>query len=105
MNLEEARCSWFEGDYDFEDSTETDALTMDVLPKFAHHCLNNGIKALYVTLDQLGCVVYFRNEAGRIREHLVKRVVVDNVVDTTGCGDSFAGGLAFGYLKTDEKSG
>lgn len=102
MNLEEARCSWFEGDYDFEDSVESDALTMDVLPEFANHCLNKGVKALYITLDQLGCVVYFRNSAGRIREHLVKRVAVPNVVDTTGCGDSFAGGLAFGYLETGD---
>jgi adenosine kinase len=102
MNLEEARCSWFEGDYDFEDSTEADQLTLDVLPKFAQHCLDKGVKALYVTLDQLGCVVYFRNDAGRIREHLVKRVRVENVVDTTGCGDSFAGGLAFGYLQSGD---
>ena len=26
------------------------------------------------------------------------RVPVENVVDTTGCGDSFAAGMAFGYL-------
>ena len=24
------------------------------------------------------------------------------MVDTTGCGDSFAGGLAFGYLRTGD---
>ena len=27
---------------------------------------------------------------------------VDNVVDTTGCGDSFAGGLAFGLMQEAE---
>ena len=27
------------------------------------------------------------------------RIPVDNVVDTTGCGDSFAAGMAFGYLE------
>jgi adenosine kinase len=28
----------------------------------------------------------------------VPRIPVENVVDTTGCGDSFAAGMAFGYL-------
>ncbi len=27
----------------------------------------------------------------------IKSVKVENVVDTTGCGDSFAGGLAYGF--------
>jgi adenosine kinase len=29
---------------------------------------------------------------------MVPGVKVDNVVDTTGCGDSFAGGVGFGLL-------
>ncbi len=102
MNLEEARCSWFEGEYDKQDLNEVGELTMDELPKFARHCLDQGVKALYVTLDQHGCAVYFKDDSGRMREHLVKRVLVENVVDTTGCGDSFAGGLAFGYLATGD---
>lgn len=35
-----------------------------------------------------------------MQEHIVSRVPVEHVVDTTGCGDSFAGGLVFGYLET-----
>ena len=27
------------------------------------------------------------------------RIPVEHVVDTTGCGDSFAAGMAFGYLQ------
>ncbi len=46
-----------------------------------------------------GYAVYFNDEKGQMREEFVKRIHVDKVVDTTGCGDSFAGGLAFGYLK------
>lgn len=102
MNMEEAQCSWFKGIYSTEELHEVNELTMDELPKFARHCLDHGVKALYVTLDQHGCAVYHKDENGRMREHLVKRVLVENVVDTTGCGDSFAGGLAFGYLKTGD---
>ena len=100
MNLEEAGCSWFKNEYAPEEIQEEDrALKMDELPKFARHCLHHGVKALYVTLDEMGCVVYFQ-ENGKMKEKFIKRVQVDQVVDTTGCGDSFAGGLAFGYLKT-----
>ena len=65
-------------------------------------CLDRGIKGRYVTLDQHGCAVYFKDKNGKVREHLVKRVLVDPVIDTTGCGDSFAGGLAYGFLKTQD---
>jgi sugar/nucleoside kinase (ribokinase family) len=47
----------------------------------------------------MGCVVYFHKNR-RMKEEWIKRIQVEHVVDTTGCGDSFAGGLAFGYLKT-----
>ena len=30
---------------------------------------------------------------------MVKAVKVKNVIDTTGCGDSFAGGVGFGLLQ------
>jgi len=100
MNLEEARSSWFAGEYAVDELDKHDRLTMDELPLFAKHCLDNGISALYVTLDQHGCATYFKNTKGRIREHLIKRVRIDRVIDTTGCGDSFAGGVTLGYLAT-----
>jgi len=102
MNLEEARCCWFEGDHKSDARENTDELSIEELPKFAEHCLDHGVKALYITLDEEGCAVYFRAANGKMIEHIVPRIVVDNVVDTTGCGDSFAGGLAFGYLWTDD---
>ena len=37
---------------------------------------------------------------GRCRSISSSGFTSDQVVDTTGCGDSFAGGLAFGYLRT-----
>lgn len=102
MNMEEARCSWFDGELSQSHPEQATELTMDELPKFARHCIDRGVKAVYVTLDQHGSAVYFNDERGRFREHVVKRVPVEHVVDTTGCGDSFAGGLAFGYLWTND---
>lgn len=98
MNLEEAGCSWFASEYEADQLESIGRLAMDELPKLATHCLDHGVKALCVTLDQHGCVLYFRDETGRLREHQIKRVPVERVVDTTGAGDSFAGGMAFGYL-------
>ncbi|MGI9287073.1 MAG: carbohydrate kinase family protein, partial [Pseudomonadales bacterium] len=100
MNLEEAACSWFKFEYEPGELENIGELPLDELPKFAQHCLDKGVKALYVTLDEYGCAVYFKDDAGEVQEHFIKRIHVDHVVDTTGCGDSFAGGLAFGYLKT-----
>lgn len=102
MNLEEARCGWFEGDLKIEDLERSDELSIAELPKFARHCLDRGVKALYITLDEEGCAVYFKSADGTMIEHIVPRVFVENVVDTTGCGDSFAGGLALGYLLTQD---
>ncbi len=102
MNLEEASCSWFENEYDAEQLATVKQLAMDELPKFAAHCIDRGVKAVCVTLDQHGCAVYFREPSGKIAEHIIKRCPVAKVVDTTGCGDSFAGGMAFGYLRTND---
>jgi adenosine kinase len=43
-------------------------------------------------------VVFHRGASGGIAEDVVDRIEVEKVVDTTGAGDSFAAGLAFGYL-------
>ena len=90
MNLEEARHVWFERD-------DPEEPTLAELPRLAEICLAGGVRALCVTLDRDGCVVYDRLR-GRLRERVVPRVPVERVVDTTGCGDSFAAGMALGHL-------
>ncbi len=101
MNLEEAGCSWFPPP-GADPALLGEPLPREQLPEFAEHCLDGGVKAVCVTLDEEGCVLFFRDETGAMKEHVVGRIEVQDVVDTTGCGDSFAGGMAFGYLATGD---
>ncbi|MEN8213127.1 MAG: carbohydrate kinase family protein [Pseudomonadota bacterium] len=98
MNLEESKCCWFEKEYQLEELGKFDEESRDHLPAFAEHVLNHGVKSLIVTLDADGGAVYFK-EGDQIRYEMVPSVKVDKVIDTTGCGDSFAGGLGFGLLE------
>jgi sugar/nucleoside kinase (ribokinase family) len=99
MNLEEAGCSWFPSRIALEQHDAGAPIPMEMLPAFAEHCLRHGVQAVCVTLDVGGCATYWLDEAGVLSERLVPRVPVGNVVDTTGAGDSFAAGMAFGYLQ------
>jgi len=94
MNLEESICSWFDGNYENEHFYNEN--NTGHLDDFAEFVLNNGVTCLYVTLDSRGCAIYTKQN-GEIKKDFVKSVPVSYVIDTTGCGDSFAGGLAFGF--------
>lgn len=98
MNLEEAHASWFKKEYESVDFSETPDVDRDMLRTFAVHCLDRGVKCVYITVDSRGCLTYYR-QRGKLKEELVPAVPVENVIDTTGCGDSFAGGLGFGLLQ------
>ncbi len=106
MNLEESHCSWFEDELNGGETLPSDDPIEDNsesrLNAFATHVLNRGVKSLIVTLDAQGSAVFFK-EDGEIKQKIVPAIWVEHVIDTTGCGDSFAGGLGFGLLedKTD----
>jgi len=101
MNLEEAGCSWFPPGA-ADSTTVARPLSQRDLPPFAEYCLDRGVKSLCITLDEEGAVVYSRDDSGDLHKELVGRMPVENVVDTTGAGDSFAAGMAFGYLHTKD---
>ena len=57
--------------------------------------LNHAV--LYVR-DLAESVAFYRDGSCGVAQEFVDRIEVEHVVDTTGAGDSFAAGLAFGYL-------
>lgn len=98
MNLEESRCCWFEKEYELTQLKPLHDIDTSHLDDMAKHVLGQGVKALIVTLDAGGSAVYFMQN-GQMQKEIVSSVPVTDVVDTTGCGDSFAGGLGFGLLE------
>ena len=100
MNLEESICCHFDDNYENEDFYNADST--EHLDEFAEHIINKGVEYLYITLDSRGCVIYTKDKE-TIKKEFVASVPVKNVIDTTGCGDSFAGGIAYGFtIHNDE---
>ncbi|NNC83448.1 MAG: carbohydrate kinase family protein [Flavobacteriales bacterium] len=97
MNMEESFCTWYE---ERDHSLKLGHFSDDGaahLPTLAAHVLSHGVKALIVTQDEHGGVLFYK-EGSAVVEERFKAIRVENVIDTTGCGDSFAGGLGFGVL-------
>ncbi len=65
MNLEEAQCSWFKGEYSAEDLLEVDELTMDELPKFAQHCPDRGVNPTFAFRRRMGTTAALSPTAAR----------------------------------------
>lgn len=102
MNIEEAGCCWFRKEYQAEElNEEYRELSEEEMAGFALYVLERGVKCLVITLDSRGCMVYAMPN-GKFKAEFVPSVRVKEVIDTTGCGDSFAGGLAFGLLQDRE---
>src|SRR5690606_33781692 len=98
MNLEEAYASWFKKEYETQDFTREIELDHDMLRAFARHCLGMGGQCVYSTLDSRGCMTYYK-DGREFVEVLVPAVPAEHVIDTPGAGDSFAGGLGYGFLQ------
>lgn len=98
MNIEEAGCCWFKKSYEKEElKEEYMELSDEEMDAFGKHVINQGVKAMYITLDSRGAMLYTVKD-GHFYKEFIHSVKVEEVIDTTGCGDSFAGGLGFGLL-------
>jgi adenosine kinase len=102
MNLEEAKCSWFAKEVTMEQLDDPNDLSQDELQKFAEHCLKSGPRALYVTLGEKGCLVFYKNSEEKIVKEQIKAVPVAQIASTAGCGEAFIGGLTYGLLTTND---
>lgn len=101
MNSEEALLSLYPKAGHWTLRTETDILSDAELTEFADYCLNQGVKAVYITANSKGCHVFSGNK--KVEQHtLVPALKMEHIVDTTGCGDSFCGGLCYGHLLTND---
>src|SRR4030095_15441370 len=99
MNLEEAQASWFKKEYESQDfGPEDPDVDRLELRAFAMHCLDYGVKCVYITVDSRGCLVYFK-EKGKMREEIVPAVKVSHVIDTTGCATLVQEALVSGCYK------
>jgi hypothetical protein len=98
MNLEESKCCLVKAEYELEELEGDQKLDVSHLPQLAAECLNAGLKTLIITVDADGCLIYTK-DGDTIKEQMVASTKMDHVVDTTGCGDTFAGGLAYGLLR------
>jgi sugar/nucleoside kinase (ribokinase family) len=96
MNREEAQAANFKKEYESQDFSHE--ISEEDMTKFATYCLDQGVKCVAITMDSRGCMVYFKEKA-KVCVQMVPAVKVDHVIDTTGCGDSFAGGVGFGLLQ------
>ena len=101
MNLEESQCMSFANEYEHEIPSIYDENATEHLDDLAKHVLKKGVSYFYVTMDSRGCILYSM-ENDQLKKDWIASVKVDKVVDTTGCGDSFAGGLAYGFAKYND---
>jgi len=101
MNLEESQCMSFANEYEHEIPSIYDENATEHLDDLAKHVLKKGVSFFYVTMDSRGCILYSLQD-NQLKKDWITSVKVDKVVDTTGCGDSFAGGLAYGFAKYDD---
>ncbi len=102
MNIEEAQCCWFKREYELNEMDEFDySIRTDFFDEFGRYVIEHGTTSLMITMDSRGCALYARN-GENIDYEFIPSVPVENVIDTTGCGDSFAGGLGYGYLYSDD---
>src|SRR3989440_1960484 len=78
MNLEEASSTWL-GE-SARVTADPPSLRTEELRRLAGHCLDRGVGAVCVTLDERGCVVFHRGASGAGTQDFVDRIEAAKVV-------------------------
>ncbi len=102
MTLEQAKYIWFAKEYSLEELEDSEDLSETDLQVFAEHCFKKGLEALYITLGEDGCLVYFKKDQKAHKQHVAPVKLEEPVVDTTGRNESFVAGLTYGLIKTNK---
>ena len=100
MNVEEVKCSWFAKEYTLEQLENRDEISEKEIAAFAKHAFSLGVQALYITLAERGCAVYYKKD-GKIQSQQIP-AITKKVVSSIGCGEAFIGGVTYGWLTTND---
>lgn len=101
MNLKEAGGCWFQKEFAVTELDAKREFSPEEAQPMAHHFLHLGVKAIFITsLDSLQGIFY-HGDMNSIQAAQFSVENIDRVVDTTGCAESFAAGLAYGVLKDE----
>ncbi len=76
---------------DLTDEKDLGAATLDIYGKL-------NPKVLILTVGARGCYIVHKL-GGTVESMFIPAFQAENIVDTTGCGDAFQGGLIYSYLK------
>lgn len=101
MTPEQAKYSWFAKEYTLEELEDSEDMTESDLQVLAEHCFSFGVKALYITLAEEGCLVFYQDGEKAVKEYVPSIKLDAPVMDTTGRGESFVAGLTYGLIAYD----
>ena len=98
MNINEAGGCWFKKEFAATELDEKREFSPEEAEPMAHHFLHLGVKAVFITsLDNLRGIAY-HGHRGDMQTLQFAAQNNDKIIDTTGCAESFAAGLAYGII-------
>ncbi len=71
------------------------------LTEFAEEVMSTGVKAFSITKSAQGIKLYHYDKAQKLADTYIKANEIE-MVDPTGCGDTYSSGFIYHYLKTHD---